>query len=182
MFFDQRHGSLTQYFPLAMPTKPFILFLFSVFLHTTVTRGDAVELNTDSFDDIISIHKLVLVNFYADWCRFSTMLKPIFNQASLEISNMHTSVLLARVNCDTSKDLAQRYHISKYPTIKLWRNGQPARREYRGERSVEAFKNYIEDQLKDPIQYVDSMRDLEEKHAENKKSIIGMRILIRAQL
>ena len=155
-----------------------LLLLSSISLQTTTTQGEATELTAESFDEIISIHKLVLINFYADWCRFSTMLKPIFNQASLEISTLHDSVLLVRVNCDSSKELAQRFHISKYPTIKLWRNGQPARREYRGERSVDAFKSYVEDQLKDPIHYVDSMRDLEERHAENKKSVIGNNTLL----
>ena len=165
-----------------MNTQHLILFLLSIFLQTTLTHGEAMELNGELFDEIISFHKLVLVNFYADWCRFSTMLKPIFNQASLEISSIHNSVLLARVNCDSSNELAQRFHISKYPTIKLWRNGQPARREYRGERSVEAFKNYVEEQLKDPIHYVDNLRDLEERHAENKKSIIGNIFIIQVIL
>lgn len=132
-----------------------------------------MELTDTTFDEILSIHSLVLVNFYADWCRFSNMLKPIFSQAADEIYATDQSVLLARVNCDNSKELAQRFHISKYPTIKLWRNGQPARREYRGERSVGAFKTFIEEQLKDPIHYVETVVELEERHLETKKSVVG---------
>ena len=151
------------------------ILLTLLLLSQCITRAnsDAMELNTNTFDDVINDKKLVFINFYADWCRFSNMLKPIFNQAADEIINANENVLLARVNCDASKELAQRFHITKYPTIKLWRNGQAARREYRGERSVDAFKNYIEDQLKDPIQYVSSLNELEERHAENKKSFVG---------
>ena len=132
-----------------------------------------MELTDTTFDEMLSLHTLVLVNFYADWCRFSNMLKPMFNQAADEIYASSPNVLLARVNCDNSKDLAQRFHISKYPTIKLWRNGQQARREYRGERSVGAFKSFIEEQLKDPIHYVVTVVELEDKHAEMKKSVVG---------
>lgn len=47
--------------------------------------------------------------------------------------------------------LASRFHITKYPTLKVFRNGQPAKREYRGQRSVEAFVEYTKKQLEDPI-------------------------------
>ena len=150
---------------------PFLLIL--LLIHPTYTQGEAMELTDATFDEMLSLHTLVLVNFYADWCRFSNMLKPIFNQAADEIFAASPNVLLARVNCDSSKELAQRFHISKYPTIKLWRNSQQARREYRGERSVDAFKNFVEEQLKDPIHYVETFVELEEKHLETKKSVIG---------
>ncbi|KAI6650899.1 Endoplasmic reticulum resident protein [Oopsacas minuta] len=156
-----------------MSTIPLTILILTLLLQTPYTHGEALELSEDTFDEIISNNRLVFVNFYADWCRFSNMLKPIFNQAADEIAAAHEGVLLARVNCDHSKELSQRFHITKYPTMKLWRNGQQARREYRGERSVDAFKNFIEDQLKDPISYVETLVELEEKHLENVKSIVG---------
>ncbi|OWK07412.1 ERP44, partial [Cervus elaphus hippelaphus] len=44
------------------------------------------------------------------------------------------------------------YRISKYPTLKLFRNGMMMKREYRGQRSVKALADYIRQQKSDPIQ------------------------------
>lgn len=49
-------------------------------------------------------------------------------------------------------DIAQRYRISKYPTLKLFRNGMMMKREYRGQRSVKALADYIRQQKSDPVQ------------------------------
>jgi hypothetical protein len=32
-------------------------------------EGGALPLTTDNIDQVIADHQLVLVNFYADWCR-----------------------------------------------------------------------------------------------------------------
>ena len=46
--------------------------------------------------------ELVLVNFYADWCRFSNMLEPIWDGgADLVAKKLDTRrVLMAKVDCD----------------------------------------------------------------------------------
>lgn len=49
-------------------------------------------------------------------------------------------------------EIAQRYRISKYPTLKLFRNGMMMKREYRGQRSVKALADYIRQQKSDPVQ------------------------------
>jgi len=53
--------------------------------------------------------------------------------------------------------LATRFQISKYPTIKVFINGQPVKKEYRGRRAVDAFVDFIQEQLKDPIQEVENI-------------------------
>lgn len=48
-------------------------------------------------------------------------------------------------------DIAQRYRINKYPTLKLFRNGMMMKREYRGQRSVVAIADFIRQQQVDPV-------------------------------
>ena len=57
--------------------------------------------------------------------------------------------------------IASRFHITKYPTLKLLRNGQAAKKEYRGQRSADAISNFIGDQLKDPINKINHLNDLQ---------------------
>lgn len=68
--------------------------------------------------------------------------------------------------------VAARFHISKYPTLKVIRNGQPTKREYRGQRSVEAFQEFIRKQLEDPIREFFDLRELNELD-DKKRMIIG---------
>ena len=68
--------------------------------------------------------------------------------------------------------VAQRFHITKYPTLKVVRNGQPTKREYRGQRSVEAFVEFIKKQLEDPIREFQDLKELQDLD-DKKRMIIG---------
>ena len=57
-------------------------------------------------------------------------------------------------------NLAKKYHISKYPTLKLFRGGQLAKREYRSQRSKDAFVSHIRDNLKDPVIKLEKSEDV----------------------
>ena len=59
-------------------------------------------------------------------------------------------------------NIAQKYHVNKYPTMKLFRGGQLVKREYRGQRSAESLANFIKDQLKDPIKEFHSLDEVYE--------------------
>lgn len=116
--------------------------------------GDAVALNNGNIDSILNGNVLVFVNFYADWCHFSQILAPTFDKASRKISEEVPEagkIVFAKVDCDTEVTIASQYRINKYPTLKLFRNGQMMKKEYRGQRSEDALVNFIREELKDPV-------------------------------
>ena len=48
-------------------------------------------------------NELVFINFYADWCRFSNMLAPIFDEAADRVAEAFPSpgqVVMGKVDCD----------------------------------------------------------------------------------
>lgn len=77
---------------------------------------------------------------------------------------------MGKVNCDSETSIATKYHITKYPTLKIIRNGQIAKKEYRGQRSADAFLEFAKKQLEDPIKEFVSLKDLET--LDDKKRII----------
>lgn len=81
-------------------------------------------------------------------------------------------VVFAKVNADVETSIASKYHITKYPTLKVLRNGQVTKKEYRGQRSAEAFVEYAKKQLEDPIKELVSLKDMETLD-EKKRSVIG---------
>lgn len=64
--------------------------------------------------------------------------------------------------CVHTDSIATRFHINKYPTLKVIRNGQSTKREYRGQRSAEAFLTFIQKQLADPIREFTDLKELKE--------------------
>ena len=48
----------------------FLYLWFSVSLWTGWVWGDAVQLNSANIDTIIKENDIVMINFYADWCRW----------------------------------------------------------------------------------------------------------------
>ncbi|GAB1865300.1 Endoplasmic reticulum resident protein 44 isoform X1 [Camponotus japonicus] len=135
----------------------------------------AVSLTYNNIDATLADNELVFINFYAQWCRFSNLLAPIFDKAADKIRAEFPEpgrVVMAKVDCDQETSVASRFHISKYPTLKVIRNGQPTKREYRGQRSIEAFQEFVRKQLEDPIREFFELRELNELD-DKKRMIIG---------
>ncbi|XP_023948394.1 endoplasmic reticulum resident protein 44 [Bicyclus anynana] len=139
------------------------------------TDSGAVQITQSNLDMVLASNEVVFINFYAEWCRFSNMLMPIFDDAADEVTKAGYDtgkVVMGKVDCDKEGEVANRFHISKYPTLKLFRNGAPAKKEYRGQRSVEAFSEFIKKQLIDPVTQFSHLKELQNL-SEDKRHIIG---------
>ncbi|XP_068612735.1 endoplasmic reticulum resident protein 44 [Brachionichthys hirsutus] len=142
---------------------------------STPGRAEITSLESGNIDDVLNNAGVALVNFYADWCRFSQMLHPIFEEASNIVREEFPDtkqVVFARVDCDKHSYIAQRYRIGKYPTLKLFRNGMMMKREYRGQRSVTAIADFIRQQQVDPVKEITSLEEVNTLD-RSKRNIIG---------
>ena len=97
------------------------------------------------------------------------MLAPIWDEGADKINAelAGQSVFVGKIDCDTESNLGTRFHITKYPTIKYVRNGQTGRKEYRGQRSAQAFLDFVKEQIKSPVEEFDDLQHLmklEDKH------------------
>ena len=80
-----------------------------------------VNLNLNNFnEEITNTDKLVLVDFYENWCGPCKMLSPIISEIANEYSN---SVKVCKVNVDESQELALKYNIMSIPTLIFLKNG-----------------------------------------------------------
>ncbi|RUS73896.1 hypothetical protein EGW08_018347 [Elysia chlorotica] len=153
--------------------------LLALILMTLVGKhnvgGEAVSLNLENADSVLKSSDIAVVNFYADWCRFSQILAPTFDEAGKKIQEEISapgSIVFAKVDCDREGTLAARYRINKYPTLKIFRGGVMMKKEYRGQRSVDALVQFAKDEARPAIQDVDSLDQL--KTFDTKKlHIIG---------
>uniref|UniRef100_A0A915PTW5 Thioredoxin domain-containing protein n=1 Tax=Setaria digitata TaxID=48799 RepID=A0A915PTW5_9BILA len=156
---------------LGVSRTSLLLLLMACYL--LVVDGLVVPLNGDNIEAVLREHEVVFVNFYADWCRFSQQLKPIFEEASSRFKNRESIVAWATVDCDREADIAQKYHVSKYPTLKLFRGGELVKKEYRGQRSVDALSLFIEKELVPAVQNFSSNIELDSRIDLKKRNIVA---------
>ncbi|TNN15305.1 Thioredoxin domain-containing protein [Schistosoma japonicum] len=113
--------------------------------------------NDTNFDSLIAGYDITLLKFSADWCYFSQLLAPIFEQAAEKAAELTKSGKAAfiSIDCEANQNLCTKQYIRKYPTIKITKYGKILKSEYRNERTVEAFLKFIEDNLKFPVEIID---------------------------
>ena len=58
--------------------------------------------------------------------------------------------------------LGTRFHITKYPTLKYMRNGIVAKREYRGQRTVDAFTEFVRQQTEEVVKEYSDLNELKD--------------------
>lgn len=76
-----------------------------------------MELDDRSFDVALQSNKLILVDFYADWCKPCRDMSNVLQEIASE------NVKIYKVNVDKNYDLQMRYNIISLPTLKFMRNG-----------------------------------------------------------
>jgi len=87
---------------------------------TTDSGVKSAELNKNDYAKMLKTDKLVLVDFYADWCAPCKKMKPYLEEIANE---MKEKINIERINADDSKLLAQELNISALPTLILYKNG-----------------------------------------------------------
>lgn len=70
--------------------------------------------------EIINSEKLVMIDFFADWCGPCKMLGPVVEQ----IAEEHLDVEVVKVNVDEAPELAVMYRVASIPTLVFLKKGQ----------------------------------------------------------
>jgi thioredoxin len=69
----------------------------------------------------VESRKIVIVDYYADWCGPCRMLSPILEKISGENSN---TVLVCKVNVDKFGELAVQEGVKSIPDVRIYRDGR----------------------------------------------------------
>ncbi|CAG4954148.1 unnamed protein product [Colias eurytheme] len=124
-----------------------LVLLLSVIYLCKASEEDVLELTDGDFDSAISQHDTALVMFYAPWCGHCKRLKPEYALAAGILKNDDPPVALAKVDCtEGGKTLCEKYSVSGYPTLKIFRKGELSQ-EYNGPRESNGIVKYMRAQV-----------------------------------
>lgn len=86
---------------------------------------EVLKINETNFEEeVLKSDKMVLIDFYADWCGPCKMMSPIIDQIAEEVGE---KVKVGKVNVDNSQELAIKYDVMSIPTIIIFKNGMPVK-------------------------------------------------------
>ncbi|QRP47640.1 thioredoxin [Amycolatopsis sp. FDAARGOS 1241] len=74
--------------------------------------------------DVLEQDKLVLVDFWAEWCPPCRMIDPVLKEIAWERAE---SLTVRKINTDENPETARKYQIMSLPTLMLFRDGEPVR-------------------------------------------------------
>ncbi|MEQ9187467.1 MAG: thioredoxin [Cryomorphaceae bacterium] len=75
----------------------------------------------ETFSDIIQSGKIVLVDFYADWCGPCKMMQPILKELS---STLADDVRIIKIDVDKNPLASSSFQIRGVPTLVLFKGGK----------------------------------------------------------
>lgn len=89
----------------------------------------------NEFNKIIAENKLVLTDFWANWCTPCKMVSPIIEKIANEYEGR---LIVTKIDIDDNHKLSQEFGIQSIPTVILFKDGKPVSRKT----GVMAFKDY----------------------------------------
>jgi len=101
--------------------------------HSTPRRAEQfLNVNEETFEKVVlnttAKEKIVLVDFYADWCNPCKTLTPVLKSLTVDASvktGSGSSLDLVTVDTDQRYELAQKYQIRSLPTVIAFKGGKP---------------------------------------------------------
>lgn len=96
----------------------------------------------DEFNKIIGNQKLVVVDFYAEWCMPCLMLSPVIE----DLSEQMEEVSFVRINAEDNEELSERHDVSSFPCLIIFMNGKEVDRIV-GNHSIEVIEGKIKSHL-----------------------------------
>lgn len=105
--------------------------------------SSVVVLTPENFEEIVLDEKKdVLIEFYAPWCGHCKNLAPTYEKVATAFKQ-DENVVIANVDADKYKDIAEKFGVSGFPTLKFFPKNNKAGEEYDGGRDLDDFVSFI---------------------------------------
>ena len=84
--------------------------------------SEILHLTDKNFEEEIKKNKLIVVDFWAEWCGPCRMFAGTFEEFSKE----NPEVVCAKVNVDQAPVISEKFNVMSIPTIMIFKDGKVA--------------------------------------------------------
>ncbi|WAO83581.1 Hypothetical protein NCS54_00077700 [Fusarium falciforme] len=88
-----------------------------------MSKGPVVIGSTQQFDALLKSSRIVVADFYADWCGPCKQIAPLYASLSNELSRENI-LTFVKINSEEQGELSERYQVSALPTFLLFLDGK----------------------------------------------------------
>jgi thioredoxin 1 len=88
---------------------------------TTTNTSPSNGMTKQQYEQLLVSDKLVLIDFYAEWCAPCKKMKPILDEISNEMAG---KVKVVEIDADSNKELMKELNISVIPTLQIYKNNK----------------------------------------------------------
>lgn len=135
------------------------------------TEDGVLVLTKDNFDSVVANNEFVLVEFYAPWCGHCKALAPEYAKAAKVLADKESSIKLGKVDATVEPELAEKYGIRGYPTLKFFRSGSQV--DYTGGREQDTIVSWLEKKTGPAAKELETVETAEEFLKENNVAVVG---------
>ncbi|WFD27832.1 protein disulfide-isomerase [Malassezia nana] len=115
-----------------------------VLLWAAVHASNVLDLTkTEDYDNVVGKSTGVLVEFFAPWCGHCQRLAPEYEKLADAYAGKKDKVIIAKVDGDKNRDLANRINLQGFPTIKYFPPYSEVGIDYENERTAEAIAAFL---------------------------------------
>ncbi len=115
-----------------------------------------ITITDSTYEEVLNMHKCILIKFYAPWCGHCQALEPEYAKAAKTLKAQNSPQYLAEVDGTSNPELSKTFGINSYPTIWFYCDGKW--QEYNGGRQAKQIVSWVNQKTKPEF------KEAEEKH------------------
>jgi len=133
-----------------------IKHIFLIFTILYTINGEVTVLNNDNFKSHIENNEYVLVKFYAPWCGHCKKLAPHYEKLDKEGVE---EVSITKVDATVETELARKYDVKGYPTLKFFVNGTDT--PFKGGRDFDTMNSFLKKATGEWAAFIETQEQLD---------------------
>lgn len=103
----------------------------------------AINLTQENYEEIMASDKLVVIDFWAEWCGPCRMVSPIIDELADEYEG---KAIICKCDVDDNDEIVSNYSVRNIPTVVFVKGGQMVDKQV-GAATKSAFAEKIEKNL-----------------------------------
>lgn len=107
-------------------------------------KAEVKEISGAEFDSVIKDNKIVVVDFFAEWCMPCLMMVPVIEELTQAYAGKITFV---KMNVDENRQVAEHFKVMSIPTLIVFKGGKDIKR-ITGALSYDMLKDKMDSCLK----------------------------------